>query len=100
VLPDHADNESLEQRFRHFHEANPWVFGALVSLTREYVERGAQRVSINMLCEVIRYQYGRTVGGDTYKLNNNHRAFYARLLMQEHPEWDGLFATRAQRSAA
>lgn len=99
VLPQHQEGETLEQRFLAFHNANPWVYEALVALTREYVARGAQRVSVNMLVEVVRYQYGKTIGDDTYKLNNNHRAFYARLLMHQHPEWDGLFETRRQRAA-
>jgi hypothetical protein len=98
VLPQHEDGATLEQRFAAFHAANAWVFDALVALTAEYVRGGAQRVSINMLTEVLRYRRGVT-RGDTYKLNNSFRAFYARLIMQTHPEWDGLFETRRQRAA-
>lgn len=97
ILPPAIEGQTLEQRFRAFHAANGWVFDALVALTAEYVKGGATRVSINMLTEVLRYRRGATVG-DTYKLNNSFRAFYARLLMQEHPEWDGLFETRRQRT--
>lgn len=99
ILPQYEQGQTLEQRFATFHRLNPWVFESLVALTREYVAGGATRVSINMLTEVLRYQRGRT-RGDTYKLNNSFRAFYARLLMREHPEWDGLFETRRQRAAA
>lgn len=99
ILPPHEEGQTLEQRFRAFHQLNPWVFDALVALTREYVQGGANRVSINMLTEVLRYRRGRT-RGDTYKLNNSHRAFYARMIMQEHPEFDGLFEIRRQRTEA
>ncbi|MCW2545405.1 MAG: hypothetical protein JWM40_2957 [Frankiales bacterium] len=98
VLPEHPEGATLEQQFQAFHTANTWVYDALVTLTAEYVTGGATRVSINMLTEVLRYRRGVTQG-DTYKLNNSYRAFYARLIMQNHPEWDGLFETRRQRAA-
>lgn len=97
VLPSPVDGESLDQRFASFHAANPWVLEALEQLTREYLRGGARRVSVKMLTEVLRYKRGSTVG-DTYKLNNSYTSRYARLLIQGHPEWDGLFETRTMPS--
>lgn len=34
--------------------------------------------------------------GDEYKLNNDYRAFYARLLMANEPELAGFFETRGE----
>jgi hypothetical protein len=31
---------------------------------------------------------------EDFKINNNHRAYYARLWMREHPQYDGFFRTR------
>lgn len=97
VLPPHEQGHSLEQRFQAFHAANPWLLTAYEQLTREYLAGGATRVSINMLTEVLRYRAGQT-HGDRWKLNNSWRSFYVRLLLAEHPEWDGLFETRAMPS--
>lgn len=100
VLPQHEATASIEQRFHAFHDANPWVYNAMVALIRRYVANGAQRVSVKMLTEVIRYEYGSTRGDESWKLNNNFTSHYARLLLREHPEWDGLIETRLMRSAA
>lgn len=99
VLPEPEDGQTLEQRFQAFHRANPWVYTAMVKLTDRYVATGAKRVSVKMLAEVIRFEYGATRGGEPYRLNNSHTALYARLLLQDHPEWDGLIELRQRRAA-
>lgn len=105
TFPDVADVEhhigdSLRQRFDTFHAANPWVADHLERLAAEAVRDGATRLGIGALYEVLRWQHRRATRGDTFRLNNNHRAFYARLLIDRHPEWERLFETRRQREAA
>ena len=93
VTPDYEPRATLQEQFEQFHSANTWVLDALESLTREWVEAGHKRLGIGMLWEVIRYQYGRTISAD-FKANNNHRSRYVRLMLDRHPEWQSVFATR------
>jgi hypothetical protein len=52
------------------------------------------------LFEVLRWGHGmaRVTGADEFKLNNNFKAHYARLLMQTTPELSGFFELRQARS--
>jgi len=90
---------SLRDRFAAFHQANPHVFDNLARLALDLKARGASRVGIGMLFEVLRWQYALRTSGDDYRLNNNHRAFYARKLMADVPDLAGMFEVREQRSA-
>lgn len=87
---------TLEQRFLEFHAANPAVYTELVRLARDLRERGSTKIGISMLFEVLRWRSMRTASADEFKLNNNHRAFYARLIMEREPDLRGYFDLRAQ----
>lgn len=98
--PDPAgESLSIQDRFEAFHELNPWILTKLEAMTADCVERGLPRVGIGMLFEVLRYEYGRATRGDTWRLNNNFRSRYARLLLERHPEWSSVFELRGLRSA-
>lgn len=98
VTPDVPKIATIRERFEAFHEANPWVYSHLVRLTRDYLNAGHPRTAIGMLTEVLRWQYG-TETGERLRINNNFRAHYARLILERHPEWDGVFETRELRAA-
>lgn len=85
--------QTLAEAFAEFHAANAGVYVALRGLALRMKANGRQRWSINGAFEVLRWQYAMQTQGDEYKLNNNHRAFYARLLMED-PALTGFFETR------
>ncbi|MFE7117514.1 hypothetical protein ACFU99_19075 [Streptomyces sp. NPDC057654] len=89
---------TIQQRFAEFHQLNPWVLDALERLTAEYIARGARRVGIGMLFEVLRCRYVQDTRGDEFHLNNNFRSRYVRLLIERRPEWISLFEVRALRA--
>lgn len=82
---------SIEANFLAFHEANPWVYDALVRLALDMDRRP---IGIGMLWEVLRWQHLRATTGDPFKLNNNYRSRYARLIMEQEPDLEGVFLTR------
>jgi len=85
----------MAEGFEHFHSANPDVFSTLVTRTRTLVARGHKRVGIAMLFETMRWDHMlRTSGNEPFKLNNNYRAFYSRLIEQTYPELGGVFTKR------
>lgn len=94
-----AEGDTIRARFESFHARNPWVYDALEKLTRDYLAAGAKRIGIGMLTEVLRWHYGRATDGDQFRLNNSYRSHYVRLLLQQHPEWQGRFETRELRAA-
>ncbi|AJC58607.1 hypothetical protein [Streptomyces sp. 769] len=89
---------TIQAQFETFHQLNPWVLRALEELTADYLRRGAQRVGIGMLFEVLRWRYALATEGDEFRLNNNFRSRYVRLLIDRHPEWQSAFEVRALRA--
>ncbi|AIA03435.1 hypothetical protein ACFCXR_15285 [Streptomyces noursei] len=92
---------TIQEAFERFHELNPWVLTALEKLTANYLQHaGGRRVGIGMLFEVLRWRYATdTRGDDEFRLNNNYRSRYVRLIIERHPEWEHAFEVRALRSS-
>lgn len=86
----------IEAAFWQFHSANPHVYLRLVKLARQLVARGHRRIGIGMLFEVLRWHHAMTTEGDAdgFKLNNNYRALYARLIMDREPDLREVFEIR------
>jgi hypothetical protein len=92
-------SQSIEEAFADFHRLNPWVYHALVRLARQVTQRGHSRIGIGMLFEVLRWEwYTASTAGD-YKLNNNYRSRYARLIAANEPDLADVFETRELRAA-
>jgi hypothetical protein len=86
-LPPHV------ARFREFHNENPHVYDHLVLLAREGA-RHSDKLGIGQLFEVLRWQRMLTTTDPDFKLNNNYRAHYPRLIMEREPDLAGIFDTR------
>lgn len=98
VAPEMPKDATLEERFWAFHKRNPQVYDELLDLARRQVQAGRSRLEINQLFAVLRYRYSLQTEGDDYKLNNDYRACYARLLMgRELQLLGGKFAVRSLR---
>ena len=97
IVTINAHGLTLEQQFEAFHAENPHVYSALRHLALDAARHG-RRLGIGMLFEVLRWQYAMTTTDEAseFKLNNNYRAFYARLLMEREPELQDYFETRTQ----
>jgi hypothetical protein len=89
-------NGKLERAFWEFHLANPEVYRLLVHYAKQWKARHLH-CSISFLFERVRWQMNIQVNAsDLFKLNNNHRAFYARLI-EEQEGWHEFFRMRTQR---
>ena len=98
IEPTVPAGSTLLERFSAFHNSNPRVYEELRRLALVLRARGHNRVGIAMLFEQMRWQwYERTVDVTGFKLNNDYRAYYARLLMDQEPELSGFFTTRETR---
>lgn len=92
---------TIEQAFWRFHHDNPHVYRRLVNLAREWRKRRGDDapVGIGMLFEVLRWQDAMQTEGDLFRLNNNYRSYYARLIMDRNRDLDGIFHLRALHAA-
>jgi hypothetical protein len=94
-----AGEQSPEERFLAFHEANPHVYIRLREMAFELLEHGVRRWGIKALWEALRYENAlRTFGRSEYKLNNNYPSRYARMLMERNFDLDGFFEVRERRN--
>lgn len=95
--PRYDGDETIEERWVGFHAANPHVYKLLRNMALNLKRRGFQHCGIALLWERLRWlSYIETYGLEEYKFSNSHRAFYARLIMQEEPELAGFFHIRHQ----
>lgn len=100
-LPFQSDQGQLEQRAAAFDERHPEVFALVERFVLQAAAAGRRRIGIGAVWERIRWYYD--VELDTrehFKLNNSHRAYYARRFIAAHPEHAELFETRRLRSRA
>lgn len=92
------DARDLDATFAAHHLAHPEVYEALVRLARQARTRGHERIGIGMLWEVLRWE--TTIGDPAgeYRLNNDLRSRYARLIMDQEPDLAEIFETRGLRT--
>ena len=88
--------DHIEDDFAEFHAKYPEVYNQLVVLARQWKAAGHAKLGIATLYERLRWQWHVSGMQDTrgYKLNNNYRALYARKIMADNPDLDGLFSLR------
>lgn len=91
--------DTVAQQFFKFHHEHPNVYKQLVNLAYQWKDAGHQQLGIATLFEKLRWEWhvGTIRDSSGFKLNNNYRAFYARLIMDENPELRGMFNLRAQK---
>jgi hypothetical protein len=91
---------NIQGTFEAFHAANPWVMDSLVMLAREHRGAGHKRVGIGLLFEVLRWRYDIEVRGDSpWRMNNDLRSRYARLISSTVPDLTDAFELRELRAA-
>lgn len=88
----------IYKRFKKFHAENPSVYDNLVRLAREFRRKGNnhnRKMGIAMIYETLRWQYYMNVDSEEeYKLSNDYRACYARLMMDTEPDLQDAFNLR------
>lgn len=93
-------DEPTLAKFAEYHAENPQVYAALKKFALQARRAGRDRLSINMLFERVRWETRVVATGDTFKMNNSFRSYYARLLIREEAELAGFFEIRRSRADA
>lgn len=87
--------DQIKKDFEEFHEANPRVYELFERFTFRIIERHYDHYGVSAVFERIRWHMTIDTTSTDLKLNNNHRAYYARLFETKHPEQTGFFRKRA-----
>jgi hypothetical protein len=86
---------TIQARFERFHRRNPQVYVHLVKQTRRLKAMGHRHISIKMLWEHLRCEWMlKTTDDSEFKLCNDYHSRYARLIMEQEPDLEGIFETR------
>lgn len=81
---------------QEFDAANPEVWRLFCKFAFEAIAAGRVDLSASLVVERIRWETEVvTRGADDFKVNNNHRAYYARKFNRAFPYAGGKFVTRA-----
>jgi len=86
--------DRLEIAFDKFHRQNPGVAARLTRMALDLRRAGRQTYGMAGLFEVLRWQTAIETVGSQWKLNNNYRSFYSRLIEGMVPELEGFFTRR------
>ena len=88
----------IDADFDTFHKENPEVYRQLVRFSRIALQSGFSKYGIGAVAERVRWHIRVDTRGEDYKLNNNFRSRYARLIMSREKDLAGFFDTRELRS--
>lgn len=84
----------LQKKWKQFHQDNPEVWRLFVRFTFDAINAGYNHYSVASVIERIRWHTAIDTKGDTFKINNNWKAYYARYFHEQFPKHDGFFRTR------
>ncbi len=87
-------SERLKRAWWEYHKESPEVYELVEQYTFQVIGRGYRNYSINSIFERIRWHADIETTGESFKLSNNHRAYYARYFHHLHPELNGFFRTK------
>lgn len=87
---------STSEQFDQFDRDNPHVYDTIVRLARQLRMEGYEKVGISLIYSVARWQLRTrtTTEGTGFRLNDHYQSFYARKVMAENPDLDGIFDLR------
>ena len=93
--PPDARNDHIQARFETFHAKNPQVLERLVERARFLKRRGRQRIAVAEIWEWLRYEASKDVeSGERFRVSNDFRSRYSRLLLHDYPEFEGFLMIR------
>ena len=85
----------LQEKFEKFDSDNPHVWALFVKYTMDAIHTGRKSYSAYVIFERIRWHTEiETNSQEPFKLNNNHRPYYARKFAKQFPEYGNFFRTR------
>jgi len=82
-----------DSKFPAYHKQNPKIYEGFKKYAFEAIAKGREYFSAEAIINRLRWD-SLVAGNDEFKINNNYKAFYSRMFMNENPEYRGFFRTR------
>ena len=97
--PGSEKDTRLWREFREFDDQNPHIWQEFEKRTLKALNKGHKKLGAKLVIETIRWdEMVERPQNDTYKICNNHHAYYARKFLLTYPEFKGIFELRRVRS--
>lgn len=81
----------LEKKAEEFHAANPIVYRLVCRYAQDAINAGYSKLSMSLIWERIRWEICIATKDVDFKMPNNHRAYYSRMWLRDHPDYDGKY---------
>jgi hypothetical protein len=81
-----------------FHHDNPHVYDFICQYADEAIRAGHKQYAMATIWELIRWEVTVRTTHTEFALPNNHRAYYSRYWLANHPQHPGFFRTAELRS--
>lgn len=91
---DVPSDAEYQRKFHEFDRENPEVFEEMLRLARRLKAEGRLIYGIDSITTDMRWAEADTNRTDGFKINDSHRAFYARKLQMVDPTLCGFFSLR------
>lgn len=91
---DSIVSKHIEKKFEVYHRDNPHVYDLFIKFSTQAKESGKKQYSAKSVFERMRWHVDIETVGETFKLNNNYTAYYARKIMQDYSEFYNFFSIR------
>ena len=89
-------HKTIQSRFMAFHREHPEVYVKLVQMARQSKALG-KPVGIGCLWENLRWNFW-IEKDEEWKMPNDYRSRYARVIMENNSDLEGFFETRGLRT--
>ena len=89
--------DQIFDAFKVFHRANPEIWVLFQKYSLQIIDRGLKSYGSAAVFERIRWHISVETSGKV-KLNNNFRAYYARMFAVKYPEYSHFFRNRKRIS--
>ncbi len=89
---------SLRNEWYVYHQNNPQVYQLICHFAGQAMRAGHSKYGISAIWERVRWEIAVTTRDTNFKMPNNHRAYYARLWLENHPHHPKFFRTAVLRS--
>lgn len=91
----------IVRMFWKFHTENPHIYELFKSFCQDVKNAGRTAYGAGAVFERIRWHVNIEVrSDDDFKLNNNYRSCYSRLLILEDPSFSAFFAIRSTKEVS
>lgn len=77
-----------------FDQENPRVYALFIRFSLQALAKGYRKFAAAAIFERIRWEIAIETTEVDFKLNNNHKAYFARKAMLDYPQLKGFFETR------